>query len=83
MRFRKKNHKQRNPDTQVSGFLCLEAPPGIGPGMKVLQTSALPLGYGAVFLESVVIILWIHPLVKSKKETPLYKKYIFKFANCS
>ena len=25
----------------------LEAPPGIGPGMKVLQTSALPLGYGA------------------------------------
>ena len=28
----------------------LEAPPGIGPGMKVLQTSALPLGYGAVQL---------------------------------
>ena len=27
----------------------MEAPPGIGPGMKVLQTSALPLGYGAVF----------------------------------
>ncbi len=27
----------------------LEAPPGIGPGMKVLQTSALPLGYGALF----------------------------------
>ena len=27
----------------------LEAPPGIGPGIKVLQTSALPLGYGAVF----------------------------------
>ena len=26
----------------------LEAPPGIGPGMKVLQTSALPLGYGAL-----------------------------------
>ena len=26
----------------------LEAPPGIGPGMKVLQTSALPLGYGAI-----------------------------------
>ena len=25
----------------------MEAPPGIGPGMKVLQTSALPLGYGA------------------------------------
>ena len=26
----------------------MEAPPGIGPGMKVLQTSALPLGYGAM-----------------------------------
>ena len=25
----------------------LEAPPGIEPGVKVLQTSALPLGYGA------------------------------------
>ena len=30
-------------------LLFLEAPPGIGPGMKVLQTSALPLGYGAIF----------------------------------
>ena len=29
-------------------LLFLEAPPGIGPGIKVLQTSALPLGYGAV-----------------------------------
>ena len=27
----------------------MEAPPGIGPGMKVLQTSALPLGYGATY----------------------------------
>ena len=27
----------------------MEAPPGIEPGMKVLQTSALPLGYGAIF----------------------------------
>ena len=27
----------------------LEAPPGIGPGIEVLQTFALPLGYGAVF----------------------------------
>ena len=26
----------------------LEAPPGIGPGMRVLQTRALPLGHGAV-----------------------------------
>lgn len=29
---------------------CLEAPPGFGPGVKVLQTSALPLGYGAIKL---------------------------------
>ncbi len=28
----------------------MEAPPGIGPGMKVLQTSALPLGYGAEYV---------------------------------
>jgi hypothetical protein len=27
--------------------LGLEAPPGFEPGMEVLQTSALPLGYGA------------------------------------
>ena len=31
------------------GAFVLEAPPGIGPGIKVLQTSALPLGYGALF----------------------------------
>ena len=29
-------------------FRNLEAPPGFEPGMEVLQTSALPLGYGAV-----------------------------------
>ncbi len=29
-------------------FEKLEASPGIGPGIKVLQTSALPLGYDAV-----------------------------------
>ena len=28
--------------------LSLEAPPGIEPGMRVLQTRALPLGHGAV-----------------------------------
>ena len=33
----------------------LEAPPGIGPGMKVLQTSALPLGYGAIFCCLVIL----------------------------
>ena len=30
-------------------FLFLKAPPGIEPGIKVLQTSALPLGYGAAW----------------------------------
>ena len=27
----------------------LEAPPGFGPGIRVLQTRALPLGHGAIF----------------------------------
>ena len=34
----------------------MEAPPGIEPGVKILQTSALPLGYGAVFVCSSDII---------------------------
>ena len=38
--------KQKHP---CWGAFVLEAPPGIGPGIKVLQTSALPLGYGAIF----------------------------------
>ena len=29
------------------GLICLEASPGFGPGMRVLQTLALPLGYDA------------------------------------
>ena len=37
----------QNESTPSRGAFVLEAPPGIGPGMKVLQTSALPLGYGA------------------------------------
>ena len=33
-----------------SGVFCvLEAPPGIGPGIRVLQTRALPLGHGAIW----------------------------------
>ena len=31
----------------LTGF-SLEAPPGFEPGIKVLQTSALPLGYSAI-----------------------------------
>ena len=30
-------------------LFSLEAPPGIGPGIRILQTLALPLGYGAEF----------------------------------
>ena len=36
---------------QIWGVIHLEAPPGIGPGIRVLQTRALPLGHGAVFIE--------------------------------
>ena len=32
---------------KIAVSFILEAPPGIEPGIKVLQTSALPLGYGA------------------------------------
>ena len=32
----------------VFGLFSLEAPPGIEPGIRVLQTRALPLGHGAV-----------------------------------
>ena len=37
----------KKPDAFASGFL--EAPPRFELGMKVLQTSALPLGYGAIY----------------------------------
>ena len=33
---------------------ALEAPPGIGPGMRVLQTRALPLGHGAVLTTGIL-----------------------------
>ena len=41
-------HKKKEQSVLCSG---LEAPPGIEPGVKVLQTSALPLGYGAKEME--------------------------------
>jgi hypothetical protein len=31
---------------------CLEAAPGFEPGVKVLQTTALPLGYAAVLFST-------------------------------
>ena len=39
---------------------CLEAPPGFGPGVKVLQTSALPLGYGALSIFCKVAVEKVH-----------------------
>ena len=49
-RFDERVAPPTNEKSNPVGLLrSLEAPPGIGPGMKVLQTSALPLGYGAVF----------------------------------
>ena len=37
----------------------LEASPGIGPGIKVLQTSALPLGYDAIEIANPRSTAWI------------------------
>ena len=42
----------------------LEAPPGIGPGIEVLQTFALPLGHGALFVFNKRIISQRLTLVK-------------------
>ena len=43
-----KSEKVKNSaHSRVRNFL--EAPPGFGPGIRVLQTRALPLGHGAVF----------------------------------
>ena len=39
----------KNRTTRFGVVLFLEAPPGIEPGMRVLQTRALPLGYGAIW----------------------------------
>ena len=40
--------KMKNTHAIAWVFFILEAPPGIGPGIRVLQTRALPLGHGAV-----------------------------------
>ena len=44
--------KKKNQSIGLVFFL--EAPPGIGPGIEVLQTFALPLGYGALFRTEVL-----------------------------
>ena len=35
--------------TALAVLFCLEVPPGIEPGIEVLQTFALPLGHGTIF----------------------------------
>ena len=40
----KKKHKSQNSCVSI----ILEAPPGFEPGVKDLQSHALPLGYGAI-----------------------------------
>ena len=39
----------KSKSTRFGVLLLLEAPPGIEPGVRVLQTRALPLGYGAIW----------------------------------
>ncbi len=52
-------------DSPKALFRAMEAPPGIGPGIKVLQTSALPLGYGAAFARKSFFIL---PNIRKKSK---------------
>ena len=42
-------HRCKTKSTSYEVLFVLEAPPGFGPGMRVLQTRALPLGHGAIF----------------------------------
>jgi|InofroStandDraft_1065614.scaffolds.fasta_scaffold03105_10 hypothetical protein len=40
--------KRQSTDIPVFCRFFMEAPPGFEPGIRVLQTRALPLGYGAI-----------------------------------
>ena len=42
--------KRQSTDIPVFCRFFMEAPPGFEPGIRVLQTRALPLGYSAEFL---------------------------------
>ena len=54
-----KSSKKLNEKIDIQYFLvfCLEAPIGVGPIIRVLQTRALPLGYVAVSYQSTLIII--------------------------
>ena len=43
-------HRSKNKSTSHEVLLFLEAPPGIEPGIEVLQTFALPLGHSALLI---------------------------------
>ena len=68
--------KQKAPPTGC--FLLLEAPPGIGPGMKVLQTSALPLGYGA---KRIAYYTMLSPPCQAETAGFRLEKFFKEFAN--
>ena len=59
-------------------YLLLEAPPGIGPGMKVLQTSALPLGYGA---KRIAYYTMLSPPCQAETAGFRSEKFFKEFAN--
>ena len=42
-------HRSKTKSTAYAVLFVLEAPPGIEPGIEVLQTFALPLGHSALF----------------------------------
>ena len=44
---RKIFYTQKKPE--LYALILLEVPPGFEPGIEVLQTFALPLGYGTIF----------------------------------
>ena len=79
-------HRSKQKSTALAVLFCLEAPPGIEPGIEVLQTFALPLGHSAVFifynglldLDAEVVISVSSPyFVRQKRRTRLKNTHTF------
>ena len=51
LRHRRLRKRDMKKETRARVSLFLEAPPGFEPGVKDLQSHALPLGYGAKKME--------------------------------
>ena len=49
LRHRRLRKRDTKKETRARVSLFLEAPPGFEPGVKDLQSHALPLGYGALY----------------------------------